>query len=346
MSQTVTVVNIDYQDLLNGKDLVEEIHNAYGKDGLGILTVSGVPNYEEYRNALLPQAHTFATLEEDIKNKYVDASSNYSFGWSHGKERFNGRPDTFKGSFYANPQHDVKTTDEALIKEFPFYCRPNIWPSEHVPTYEDAFKKLGTLIVQVGILVAGACDRYVQKSSPTYVADKLKSTIEQSKTTKARLLYYFPTTNNSDNVSYAEDNLDSWCGWHLDHGSLTGLTKAIFLNEKGDRVENNDKKAGLYIKNRVGEIVKATWKDDQLAFQIGESAQVHSGGILRATPHCVRGSSELGVARATLAVFMQPQWDATMDTPTGVDVKDSLIDVLKQGMDFNMFTKERLAQYY
>ena len=38
--------------------------------------------------------------------------------------------------------------------------------------------------------------------------------------------------------------------------------------------------------------------------------QVHSGGLLRATPHYVqtaKGSAAVGVARNTLAIFMQPR---------------------------------------
>ena len=48
----------------------------------------------------------------------------------------------------------------------------------------------------------------------------------------------------------------------------------------------------------------------QLAFQVGESMQVHSGGLLQATPHFVRacsGPAAAGVSRNTFAVFMQPK---------------------------------------
>eukprot|EP00983_Pelagomonas_calceolata_P076138 1153289-Pelagomonas_calceolata.AAC.5 len=51
--------------------------------------------------------------------------------------------------------------------------------------------------------------------------------------------------------------------------------------------------------------------------------QVHSGGALRATPHCVRaaaGPAAAGVARNTFAVFMQPDVDAPMDAPEGAQV--------------------------
>lgn len=41
-----------------------------------------------------------------MKEKYVHAKSVYSFGWSHGKEKLEGKPDIAKGSFYFNPIHD------------------------------------------------------------------------------------------------------------------------------------------------------------------------------------------------------------------------------------------------
>lgn len=66
---------------------------------------------------------------------------------------------------------------------------------------------------------------------------------------------------------------------------------------------------GLYICTRNKEVVQAAVPGDHLAFQIGEAAQIHSGGVLQATPHSVKASATHGVSRATLAVFMQPQWD-------------------------------------
>lgn len=362
---TAGVVNLDYNDLLNDSiDLSAEIERAYGPDGLGILTVSNVPQFAELRAQLLPLAHQFASLPQDVKSLYEHPQSNYSFGWSHGKEQFNGKLDVAKGSFYANPQYDVPTTDESLIQQFPFYCCPNIWPNEHVPDMGDKFKQLGQLIVRVGLLVAKQCDVYVQQlykdqvtSTTTTDADdehkfEMKSlyrTIADSKCTKGRLLYYFPI--NSDGASSEngdDDDQDNWCGWHLDHGSLTGLTSAQFMHGDTGEVmtQLSDPNAGLFIRNRHGELVKAAWRPDQIAFQIGESAQVHSGGKLVATPHCVRGTKLPNVGRATLAVFMQPQWDVEMNTPTGVAVKDAGIDVLEEGMDFNAFTQKKLAQYY
>lgn len=39
------------------------------------------------------------------------------------------KPDTAKGSFYANPLYDVPETDEKMIAKYPFFLRPNKWYS-------------------------------------------------------------------------------------------------------------------------------------------------------------------------------------------------------------------------
>jgi hypothetical protein len=57
-----------------------------------------------------------------------------------------------------------------------------------------------------------------------------------------------------------------------------------------------------------------------MAAQVGEAMQVHSGGVLRATPHYVRapsGPAAAGVARNTFAVFMQPDVTEPMNAPEG-----------------------------
>jgi hypothetical protein len=40
------------------------------------------------------------------------------------------------------------------------YCHPNIWPNEDLPEFEEAFKDLGCFIIDVGKLIARACDSF------------------------------------------------------------------------------------------------------------------------------------------------------------------------------------------
>ena len=108
-TQDAKIVVIEYERLLQPYDdeldaLVEE---AYGPNGLGVLAVANAPGYLELRNNLLPMGYQFGQLPEEIKARYVHNESNYSFGWSHGKERLaGGKPDIAKGSYYANPQYN------------------------------------------------------------------------------------------------------------------------------------------------------------------------------------------------------------------------------------------------
>lgn len=148
-------VELRYEDLVReGADLSPQIEAAFGAAGLGLLTVSGVPGVAERRRALLPLARRFALLPEEAKRRYEHAASFYSFGWSHGKEKLQGRPDVHKGSYYANPLHDRPTADAGLVERFPAFYHPNIWPSAEgdLPELEPAFKAMGRLIVEVGVV--------------------------------------------------------------------------------------------------------------------------------------------------------------------------------------------------
>lgn len=80
------MVVLDYHDLVDHKDLSAEIERAFGYEGIGLLAVKNVPNFAQARKRLLPLGSKFAALPHEIKDKYVHKESNYSFGWSHGKE--------------------------------------------------------------------------------------------------------------------------------------------------------------------------------------------------------------------------------------------------------------------
>ncbi len=99
-------------------------------------------------------------LPDCVKQTLEDPISSYNTGWSHGKEELqDGKKDTFKGSFYANPVVDEPTTDALLIQQHPAYFRANIWPNEHLPCLEPSFKSLGQMIIATGMLLLEHCDR-------------------------------------------------------------------------------------------------------------------------------------------------------------------------------------------
>lgn len=380
MAEKVSVVLIDYSELTGTPtpEMMEKIKAAYGYEGLGILAITGVPEFAKKRAACLPKSYEFGNLPVETKAKYEHPGSFYSFGWSHGKEKLEGKFDYAKGSFYANPVHDKPVEDAETIEKFAAFCHPNIWPSEEdCAGFENAFKDLSRLIVGVGAKLAVHCDAYVRSQLPGFSGPQaeLASIVENSRTHKGRLLYYFATDSKFNNKAEAEahhaaaaehnkgsDDVSSWCGWHNDHGSLTGLTPAMFFDAEGKEVPCPDPSAGLYIRSRDGKSVKAVVPADAIAFQIGETAQIHSGGLLQATPHCVKAADVPGVSRGTLAVFMEPEWNWEMKAPAGCDksqiLKGAITELLPRGVpqlgdrwagdeqDFNDFTTKTLAAYY
>jgi isopenicillin N synthase-like dioxygenase len=99
----------------------------------------------------------------------------------------------------------------------------------------------------------------------------------------------------------------------------------MFLQE-GQEIANPDPTAGLYIQprnnNNNNNPVKVVIPTDCCAFQIGETSQILSGGLLRATPHAVlagtRTPSSLmtNVTRESFALFLQPNEDFVLNLPT------------------------------
>ena len=273
---------------------------------------------------------------------------------AHGKETLKtGQYDTLKGSYYINcafyqsPELQSAPTDDKF-PNFPEYTAPNIWPPEPlIPGFEAAVTELCTLIIDTAVLVARACDLYASAHIEKYENGYLERVVKTSLTTKARLLHYFPPEPSLNPETkpgveeQAADEEDSWCATHLDHGCLTGLTSALFIDETlplpalypngpvpalSTLSSSPDPLAGLYIRSRTGATTKINIPPDCLAFQTGEALEVITQGKFRAVPHFVRGP-RLGnqggmrvvrVVRNTLAVFTQPNLGEVVDTKGGV----------------------------
>ncbi|XP_074570936.1 uncharacterized protein LOC141827561 isoform X2 [Curcuma longa] len=344
--RTTKTVTISYSEIKDkGKDLYAKIEEGFGPNGLGIISVSDVPGFPLLRQKLLHLAPRVANLPDEVKNELEDPESRYNFGWSHGKEKLeSGKEDLFKGSFYANPISDSPTTDEAAIRRYPSYCRPNKWP-DALPELEVAFKALGKLIWEAGLMLAYHCDQYVSKKMKDSNAGNLEQILQRSRCHKGRLLYYFPrhSRHSGDDIS----SISSWCGWHTDNGSLTGLTCGLYTRD-GVKITSPDSVAGLYVKTRNDEIVKVVFEEDELAYQIGETAEILAGRCLCATPHCVQAPNSekaLGVARSTFALFLQPDWDEKLQFPAEIRHHQELISP-NRTLTFGEFSETLLSKYY
>ena len=290
MSESTIPVTVSLHELQHPDSLLPRLHEAFGANGLGIILVNGLPHrFHQLRTELLINATRLAQLPDSSLQKLENKESRYLVGWSRGRETFDGKTDTQKGSFYFNPTYDPQD-----ISDHPEYESPNVWPN--LPGFKYSAEELGRLIVSIGLLVARACDVYMLSTSRSYQPALLETILRDSRTCKARLLHYFPGTDQD------------WCGEHLDHGCLTGLTSALYHEEPGSsqEIDNPDPEAGLYIRSRAKTTIKVNIPRDCLAFQTGSALELATLGELKAVPHFVKGAATQNIARNTLAVFMQP----------------------------------------
>ncbi|KAF3894806.1 PcbC [Trichophyton interdigitale] len=318
-------VTVSLEELRAGTVSFETLSEAFGPASLGIIVVKDLPaEFKSLRAQALSNASYVASLSPEELESLTSAESKYLVGWSCGKETLrSGHYDTLKGSYYINcafyQNPDLQNAPANEFPDFPQYTAANIWPpAEKLPNFRPSLTELCTLIIDTAALVARACDRYALANIEGYKKGYLEHVVKTSLTTKARLLHYFPAPETDVNGKETED--DDWCATHLDHGCLTGLTSAMFVDEAENEPKQSadltplpelptspDPKAGLYIRSRTGEVVKVNIPKDCIAFQTGEALELITQGKFKAVPHFVKGAKTGGkIARNTLAVFTQP----------------------------------------
>ncbi|KAF8474286.1 hypothetical protein BDZ91DRAFT_774926 [Kalaharituber pfeilii] len=332
--ETAKPVAVTFEQLQKGNVSDEALVEAFGPDSLGIIVVSDLPSrFVPLRKRVLSYASHLGNLPAEELKALEHPEAKYLVGWSCGKEMLsNNRVDTLKGSYYVNcafykdPKLDGAEGDYPNLPE---YTKGNIWPKEELLRgFKEAVQELCTLVIDTALLVARACDRYAQKHIKGYTSGYLEHVVKTSSTTKARLLHYFPPPTLENGKTEEDEDLDNWCGTHKDHGCLTGLTSAMYVDEANQpiNIANGvelaelpaapDPAAGLYIRNRKDQIYKVGIPRDSLAFQTGEALEVITEGKFKAVPHFVRGCRANlagGVARNTIAVFTQPNLYAKVD---------------------------------
>ncbi|EAW08259.1 uncharacterized protein ACLA_029920 [Aspergillus clavatus NRRL 1] len=353
-------VTVSLQELIDGSVSFGTLTEAFGPASLGIIVVKDLdPAFTRLRAQVLSNASYLAALPDNELESLTSPSAKYLVGWSCGKETLrSGHFDTLKGSYYVNcafyQNPDLHGAPADSFPDLSEYTAPNIWPpAERLPTFRPALQDLCTLIIDTAALVARACDRYALANIDGYKPGYLEHVVKTSLTTKARLLHYFPTTAEASASAPAPTDTDAntdddWCATHLDHGCLTGLTSAMFIDEAATPPSptsasaaaplpelpcSPDPKAGLYIRSRTGAIVKVNIPRDCLAFQTGEALELITRGKFRAVPHFVKGARPVGggrIARNTLAVFTQP----------------NLGEEVEPGKSFGEFAREVVKRTY
>lgn len=177
-----------------------------------------------------------------------------------------------------------------------------------------------------------------------------------------------------------------WQQWHYDYGIFTVLTAPWFISsipmEDCTCISNSqpcfspDEHTYLLLfdatENKI-RLVKSS--PENFIIQVGEAADILSGGRLCATLHSVGRPIEIeDLSRETFAVFLQPAWSRTLSYPEHLNARTSqaalpssketcssksqqliqeilrkvppLSSRLRDGMTFAEFSRETTKQYY
>ena len=284
------ITRISFSDLMdNKKNIFKEIKEGFGQEGLGALLVTNIPNFEIRKNSMLTMVKTLGELSPDILKDYENPETNYSLGWSRGQEKLKKDiKDELKGSFY------VDVVDKNKNK-FP------------IPELNHECDEISSLMRNIGFEILKGCNVYLNRytefpETENYLLNAF------NKKAKGRLLHYYEKNEkmNIDDVS-----VDNACSWHLDHGGLTILTRALYLDKQYNI--HHPIGEGLHIKDKNRNIHNVCIPENSVLCQVGEMLQVLSGGYLRATPHCVFKRDDQNITRETYALFLDclPEYDIT-----------------------------------
>ena len=340
------VVEIEYETLLSEKKV--GLKEAFGDGGLGILAVTKVPeSIDTKRRELMRMARALAKLPRDVLKKYEHAEFDYLVGWSHGREKFLGEVDTDKASWYANLYEDAAQQNATLMQKYPASTYEPRWPDAYIVNFSTTFRSLARDLYDLSYYILRHCDFDLQ---PPLV----DVTHTLSRLHVARLLHYYPKKHDTE-----------WCGWHNDNSVLTALAPAVYFDEAQNIEVDPPVGAGLVVRPRgQATLVRVVppAEEPYILFQIGEAAQILSGGRLVATPHSVAPGDARGrpISRDAFALFVEPNWDYPLRPPAGVDlatvygppeIGDPLIPPLQSRLprvpvDFAQFLSDSAREYY
>lgn len=171
------------------------------------------------------------------------------------------------------------------------YTDRNRWPAE-VPQLEGAFKRMGRLIYDAAKPVIRRVDALVAAERPGHGTRLYDASFEAgSRLVVGRLLHYYGMEQAAGDDGAASEPAagaaractpapDSWCGWHNDNSTCTGLVPALWLDEETGAAVAAPPEAGLYVEGQDGRLVRVVAPVDALGFQIGEAAQVRPPRVM------------------------------------------------------------------
>ncbi|MEI7494360.1 MAG: 2OG-Fe(II) oxygenase family protein [Alphaproteobacteria bacterium] len=218
---------------------------------VGFIAVEGVPGFGDAYQQFLATARIFADLSKE--EQAVCTGATYAArGWSRGVEVFNGKTDTYKGSYYAVVPDDSS----------------NVWPDENLPQLRNAYQNVATIVLEAGKQILPLVG---------FTHENVKGL--------GRMLHYKSVAGGED------DGNANWCGDHRDHGVFTCLCPEAFYRD-GEVVSRPANSGLYIEGRPVGIPLEDAITRNVVFFQMGEVIELMTKGEVRATNHLVKKATD------------------------------------------------------
>ena len=398
------VMSIEWDEVATGSDAATAaVWAAYSAAGLGVLLVRHVPGLEPLRSRTLRAIHDIAALEGDAAVAAAVARREVGLG-SDVPVRAVGSSKPRGGKAAPPPPPQAAGDTVTATLQFKWEALPPppppsasagasggagteaaaSYPSSSAAEAAAGLKEdmvaLGHLLTNVSAAVAGACDACVSARFPhCAAAPSLRAACVDAHTAKARLIHYRAGASPCATAhGRALAALGGWQAWHYDYGLLTALVSPT-LSPAPPPASPPPPPCGLVVLYCGGGALPPTpvlidIPPDAVAVQVGEAAEVLTGGALVATPHCVArpctcsdtpaaaaaAEAAAAISRQIFVVFNQVPWAAPMAPPEGVPpdprrhaqdaalaaILPPLASRLAPGMTFSDFSTATTRAYY
>lgn len=363
-------IAIPYDDIAAAElsaDIASSVLRALSPGGLGLVLVTGVPGLAPLRLASLQHAHAVAHLDADARAALLreqKLGSDVPIPKASSVRKAGAAAAPAPAASNSGSTARVCSVATQLAWSDGDIAAP---ASGSTDTVRGAVESAGMVLTRVAALVARAVD----KAAGTGLEGALRAagTAKARLIHYYAPGTWRDTTSSSSGSSSGsasgsgstEDvaSIASWQKWHYDYGLLTALMSPQYRVEREETateaaavaetarplVPDDEAEAGVDVEAKVGAGLVVLCSDctgalqpwlvripaDAAAVQVGEAAQVLSGGRLTATAHCVTAPAstpsqsatitaacDAGVARLlgnqhrlsrqTMVVFCQPHW--------------------------------------
>ncbi|KAL3517608.1 hypothetical protein ACH5RR_020197 [Cinchona calisaya] len=350
LSSTKDASSSSFQQIQRLQSITQSVMENLGPAGPGLIAIKSVPGASILRRRLLPLARKLALLSNDDRKRII---KEHNIGSDVPLKNL----DRIVSSFAAQLKYNKTDFDSSLVMNDDT-CKSKHELDTEFKNLGYAFRELGFLMMEIGLCLARICDRVIG-------SQELELSLLESCSAKGRLIHYHSNVDNRiikqaaerkgpDNGKFQtngrtkaslqsgdakvlfDKEIDLWQQWHYDYGIFTLLTDPMFMLSCDQ--ECPSPRGHTYLKIFHPErdssfMVKAP--PESFIVQVGESADVLSKGLLRATLHCVCKPVELeDLSRETFVVFLQPAWSKTFS------LFDYPVESLKSGSQCSDLSSE------